>query len=75
MVAYQSLIANAISKTDDTALLLRHTLETELSTMSVVGQIVHSSASLRHSIEQLNRYLRLIADVDLPLGQDRFELL
>lgn len=75
VVAYQSLIANAISKTGDTALLRRHTWETELSTMSVVGQIVRSSASLRHSIEQLNRYLRLIADVDLPLGQDRFELL
>jgi hypothetical protein len=43
--------------------------------MSVVGQIVHSSASLRHSIEQLNRYLRLIADVDLPPNKDRFELL
>jgi hypothetical protein len=69
------LIANAIGQTGDTARLLRHTLETELSTMSVVGQIVHSSASLRHSIEQLNRYLRLIADVDLPPNKDRFELL
>ena len=75
VVAYQSLIANATGQTGDTALLRRHPLETELSTMSVVGQFVHSSASLRHSIEQLNRYLRLIADVDLPLGQDRFELL
>ena len=30
VVAHQSLIANAIGQTGDTALLLRHTLETEL---------------------------------------------
>lgn len=72
---YQALIAAAMAETRDTALLLRHTLETELQLISVVGQIVHSSASLAHSIEQLNRYLRLMADVTLPAGQDRFELL
>lgn len=73
--AYQVLIGTAITQTGDTALLLRHTLETRLETMSVVGQIVHTSASLRHSLEQLNRYLHLMGDVELPVGVERFELL
>lgn len=73
--AYQALIGSAIRQTGDTALLLRHTLETRLETMSVVGQIVHTSTSLRHSFEQLNRYMHLMGDVELPPGVDRFELL
>jgi AraC-like DNA-binding protein len=75
VAAYQALIGTAIRHTGDTALLVRHTLDTELETMSVVGQILHTSASLRHSIEQLNRYLHLMGDVELPMGVDRFELL
>lgn len=74
-VAYQALIGAAMQQTGDTALLLRHTLDSQLETISVVGQIVHTSASLGHSIAQLNRYLRLMADVNLPEGTDRFELL
>jgi AraC-like DNA-binding protein len=74
VAAYQTLIGAAIQQTGDTALLLRHTLASRLETMSVVGQIVHTSASLRHSIEQLNRYLHLMGDVELPMGVDRFEL-
>ncbi|MFW2544955.1 AraC family transcriptional regulator [Primorskyibacter sp. 2E107] len=74
VASYQALIGAAIRQTGDTALLLRQTLDSRLETMSVVGQIVHSSASLGHSIDQLNRYLRLMADVNLPPGVDRFEL-
>jgi len=74
VAAYQTLIGAAVQQTGDTALLLRHTLDSRLETMSVVGQIVHTSQSLRHSIEQLNRYLHLMGDVELPAGVDRFEL-
>lgn len=74
-MAYQELIAAAMRQTGDTALLLRHTLDSRLETISVVGQIVHTSASLGHSIAQLNRYLHLMSDVNLPEGTDRFELL
>jgi AraC-like DNA-binding protein len=74
VAAYQALIAAGIEATGDTALLLRHTLDSRLETMSVVGQIVHSSASLAHSIEQLNRYLRLMAENDAFADRDRFEL-
>lgn len=75
VAAYQAMIAAAIAQTGDTALLLRHTFESRLETMSVVGQIVHSAASLRHALAQLNRYLHLMGDVELPPGATRFELL
>ena len=74
VASYHALIGAAIGQTGDTALLLRHTLESRLETISVVGQIVHTSASLAHSIEQLNRYLYLMSDVGLPANRDRFEL-
>lgn len=75
VAAYQAAIAKGISATGDTALLLRHTLGSKLETMSVVGQIVHHSASLPHSIEQLNRYLHLMAENEALTAADRFELL
>ena len=75
ITAYQTLIGAGIAATGDTALLLRHTLDTKLEMISVVGQIVHSSASLPHSIEQLNRYLHLMAESEAMAGRDRFELL
>ncbi|MEY1554700.1 AraC family transcriptional regulator ligand-binding domain-containing protein [Yoonia sp. R2331] len=73
--AYRTMIGAAIAQTGDTSLLLRHTLESRLETISVVGQIVHTSASFRHSIEQLNRYLHLMASGKLRAGTNRFELL
>ena len=73
--AYRAMIAAAMKQTGDTSLLLRHTLESRLETISVVGQIVHTSASFRHSIEQLNRYLHLMANGKLTSGTDRFEVL
>ncbi|WP_420326186.1 AraC family transcriptional regulator ligand-binding domain-containing protein [Mameliella sp.] len=74
VAAYQALIAAGIKATGDTSLLLRHVLETRLETMSIVGQIVHASTSFPHSLGQLNRYARLMADVPIPGGRDRFEL-
>lgn len=74
VAAYQALVAAAIRDTGDSALLLRHTFDTQLEAMSIVGQIVHCTASLRDSITQLNRYVRLMAEVDTRAGGDRFEL-
>ncbi len=72
--AYHALIGVAIVATGDGALLMRHTIDSKLETMSIVGQIVHSSNSMVHSIQQLNRYARLMADVDITQGVDRFEV-
>lgn len=74
VAAYHGVIAAGVAATGDTALLLRHTLDSRLETMSVVGQIVHNAASFPHAIDQLNRYLRLMAENDAPAGRDRFEL-
>ncbi|KAA9008877.1 AraC family transcriptional regulator [Histidinibacterium aquaticum] len=74
VAAYEALIAAGIEATGDTSLLLRHVLETRLETMSIVGQIVHASSSFPHSLQQLNRYARLMADVPLSGGRDRFAL-
>jgi AraC-like DNA-binding protein len=74
VAAYEALIATGIQTTGDTSLLLRHVLETRLETMSIVGQIVHASTSFPHSLVQLNRYARLMADVPIRGGRDRFEL-
>lgn len=73
--AYHALIAAGIRQTGDTALLLRHTFESDLQAISVVGQIVHTSKTLAHSIDQLNRYIRLVADMPAAKGVDRYELL
>lgn len=74
VAAYRALVAAAIESLGDTSLLLRHVLDTRLETMSIVGQIVHCAVSFPHSLAQLNRYARLMADVPIPGGRDRFEL-
>ncbi|MDF0595958.1 AraC family transcriptional regulator [Psychromarinibacter halotolerans] len=74
VASYHTLIAAGIKATGDTSLLLRHVLETRLETMSIVGQIVHASTSFPHSLDQLNRYARLMADVPIPGGRGRFEI-
>ncbi|MCA0045048.1 AraC family transcriptional regulator [Celeribacter litoreus] len=72
--SYHAMIGAGIEATGDTSLLLRHVLDTRLETMSIVGQIVHASTSFPHSLGQLNRYARLMADVPIPGGRDRFEI-
>lgn len=72
--AYHALIGAAIAATGDGALLMRHNMDSKLEAMSIVGQIVHSSGSMVHSIEQLNRYTRLMSELDAIEGADRFEV-
>jgi AraC-like DNA-binding protein len=74
VAAYEAMIGAGIAATGDTSLLLRHVLDSRLETMSIVGQIVHASTSFPHSLAQLNRYARLMADVPIPPERDRFEI-
>lgn len=73
--AFHAIIGGAIQMTGDGALVMRHNIETKLEDMSIVGQIVHSSDTLVHSVEQVNRYLRLMSEVDEMQGRDRYEIL
>ena len=73
--AYYAIVGGAIQMTGDGALVMRHNIETKLEDISIVGQIVHSSNTLVHSVEQVNRYLRLMSEVDIMGGKDRYEIL
>ena len=42
--------------------------------MSVVGLIVHSSASMPDAMKQLNRYARLMVEVDVMKSGERFSV-
>jgi len=72
--AYYTIIAAAIEMTGDGALVMRNNIETKLEDMSIVGQIVHTSDTFIHSVEQVNRYLRLMSEVDIMNGKDRYEI-
>lgn len=73
--AYYTIIGAAIKMTGDGALVMRNNIETKLQDFSIVGQIVHSSETLVHSVEQVNRYLRLMSEVDIMDGKDRYEII
>ncbi len=75
VLAYRRLVQAAMDLTGDTALLLRHTPDSRLESISIVGRIVHSSASMPASISQLNRYVRLMTDVGPAEVRERFELI
>lgn len=74
LAAYQALIECAIEITVDDALPLRYCVDTRLETVSIVGLIVHSSASMADSLEQLNRYARLMVEVDVMPNGERFSV-
>lgn len=72
--AYITLIRTAGRMTGDPALPLNHAVETQLERMTVVGLIVHSSASMPDAMNQLNRYARLMVEVDVMDGAERFSV-
>ena len=72
---YLALIRAARTATHDPALPLNHAVDTRLERMSVVGLIVHSSASMPDAMKQLNRYSRLMMEVDVMEQGDRFSVL
>lgn len=73
--AYQALILEAIKETDDPAFLLKHSMDTRLESISVVGLIVGTSASFPDAMNQLNRYAKLMIEIDIMNGDKRFDVL
>ncbi|MEN0066896.1 MAG: AraC family transcriptional regulator [Myxococcota bacterium] len=71
---YATLIGTGIALTGDGALVMRHAAATTVDALSVVGLIVDHAESLRSWLEELNRYTRLIADIDIADGADRYVL-
>ncbi|WP_417310271.1 AraC family transcriptional regulator [Devosia sp.] len=72
--AYLRLIRTAAQLTGDPALSLNHALNTRIDSQSVVGLIVHSSASVADAMNQLNRYAKLMVEVDVMETGERFSV-
>jgi len=73
--AYQALVHEAIKETNDPAFLLKHSMDTRLKSISVVGLIVGSSASFPDAMKQLNRYAKLMVEFDIMNSNKRFDVL
>lgn len=71
---YLKLIDLLISETGEPAFPARHAIETQLDTISVVGLIVGSAASLPDAMAQLNRYATLMVEIDIMEGGPRFSV-
>lgn len=74
MDRYVVLMRTAKDMTGDGALALHFSEHTRLDAFSIVGLITHSAATMGEGFVQLSRYRRLIAEVDIPGGEDRFHL-
>lgn len=70
---FRALILAAKSATGDPALALRFGCEADMAEASVVGLIGRSAGTLPEAIALLNRYGRLIADVEHD-GPERFRI-
>lgn len=73
LVNFQRLLHAAKDMTGNPAFALHHAMDTELEKISVVGLIVHTSKSFVDSMEQLNRYAKLMIEIDVMEGDaERF---
>lgn len=74
LASYRAAIRAAAEASGDPAILLRYSYGTRLQEVSIVGLIVHSCASMAESMAQLNRYSRLMVEVDVMPEGPRFEV-
>lgn len=70
---YVALMRAAKTITGDPALALHFGEQVDVSDISIVGLIGKASPTMLEAFVQLNRYVRLIVDIDL-VGEDRFTL-
>jgi AraC-like DNA-binding protein len=73
LTRYRALIKAAQRLADDPAFALHYGEMVDLSEVSVVGLIGHASATMIEAFTQLQRYSRLMVDIDTG-GRPRFEL-
>lgn len=72
--SYGAMMGTAIGISGDTGIALRFAAETGLDKLSIIGLIIDAAGPLEDGIAQVNRYARIIADVDILSAPDRFEL-
>lgn len=73
MDKYVALMRAAKVMTGDPALALHYGDEVDMAELSVVGLLLHASETFGEVLAQLNRYGRLLVEVDTG-GADRFQL-
>lgn len=73
MDRYVALMRAATAMTGDPGLALHYGFEVDMAELSVVGLLVHASETFGEVLTQLNRYGRLLVEVDTG-GADRFQL-
>ncbi|MEA3003209.1 MAG: hypothetical protein QOH81_1997 [Sphingomonadales bacterium] len=73
LARYRALIKAGQILANDPALALHYGEAVDLSEVSIVGLIGHASATMIDAFVQLQRYHRLMADIDVGPGE-RFEL-
>ncbi|MEY8881788.1 AraC family transcriptional regulator [Donghicola sp. XS_ASV15] len=73
--SYGAMMGTAIGISGDTGIALRYAAETGLDKLSIIGLIIDAAGPLEDGIAQVNRYARIIADVEILSAPDRFELL
>jgi len=71
---YVALMAAAKAQTGDPALALHFGEAVEVTQFSIAGLIAEASATMTEAFTQLNRYVRLIVEVDGLADGDRFQI-
>lgn len=71
---YVALMRGAKTLCADPAFPLRFGAETDFQKFSIVGLIAHASATMTEALEQMNRYSRLVAEVEGVSDGPRFTL-
>lgn len=72
MTAFFRLTGAAARETADPAFLLDYATGTRLDRISIVGLIVHAAPTMAEALRQLNRYARLMVEVDAGQAGPRF---
>ena len=72
--AYVALMRAAKTMTGDPALALHYGEAVDVAEFSIVGLIGHASATVTEAFAQLNRYVKLIVEVDGVADGPRFKL-
>lgn len=72
---YKTIVRACKLATGEPALPMIYSIDTRLEDISIVGLIIHSSASMADSMLQLNRYSRLMVEVDVMETGERFSVI
>ena len=68
---YQRLVQASVQISEDPSLPLRYPIETKLDTATIVGLIAETSSSLAQSLREVNRYAKLMMEIDIMSGIER----